>query len=532
MFKAYLRLFLFILLPILMLTWLGSYNPIQMINHHYQEKYYRDTFQGTFDLLETSMQQFPVSQWPKRFTQLKDNFGYDINFQKVAGSIDTTQLQEGEIILLEGEVNSLLKRIGQSPWTVTIFLGETERQNTERLAQGTAFLVEEYLINNDAITLKQAIDTLQLRYSMPLELVDLSETGLSVSQRSRLAKKQPVWLRDEEGNEHIFYALTVTDSVLHMQIPSSDYYNYLLIIIIIGLIILVSSIGLCAWLLPLGRDLRRMMNTVEAFGRGHLNTRLQISSSSLLAKTATAFNHMAASIERLIQSNQSLTNAVAHDLRTPLARLRFALEIYTSETCTAAEKKQYLNSIHGSIDALDYLINQTLLHARYSRVASAEQFQRCCFSKSLQDEIEHFEDLFPQLSLRLSIDTSLQEQQQLLDSKAMLRAVSNLLNNACQHANQRIDISYTQVESMYQIVVGDDGAGIDKDKQESIFEPFIQLDNSTRDSKQGHGLGLAIVKQIAYWHKGDVSISSSALGGACFCLRWPIDLNGTQGFDS
>ena len=85
---------------------------------------------------------------------------------------------------------------------------------------------------------------------------------------------------------------------------------------------------------------------------------------------------------------------------------------------------------------------------------------------------------------------------------------------------------------MYHIVVGDDGAGIDKDKQESIFEPFIQLDNSTRDSKQGHGLGLAIVKQIAYWHKGDVSISSSALGGACFCLRWPIELNGTQGFDS
>jgi len=286
----------------------------------------------------------------------------------------------------------------------------------------------------------------------------------------------------------------------------------------------VSSMGLLVWLWPLNRDLKRLDKVSRAFGTGDLDGRVDIKSGSIAARLGHSFNDMADRIQKLIKSNQSITNAVAHDLRTPLARLRFAQEILELEDCNEEEKTKYTQSIHNSIDALDYLINQTLQHSRYSRVASKEHFQPCIYANSIANEVDEFAASHQNLTFRLDIDEELKGKSQNVDARALNRALSNLLSNATRYAVVEIEVGFRIVGQTLVITVDDDGPGIDKTLYNTIFETFAQLDNTERGSNSGHGLGLAIVSQIATWHKGNIDVDRSPLGGARFSLSWPLQL--------
>lgn len=73
-----------------------------------------------------------------------------------------------------------------------------------------------------------------------------------------------------------------------------------------------------------------------------------------------------------------------------------------------------------------------------------------------------------------------------------------------------------------QVCIDDDGPGIPAEDRKRIFEPFTRLDTSRARAFGGHGLGLAIVKRIMEWHQGEVHVEDSPLGGARFCLSWPV----------
>ena len=107
----------------------------------------------------------------------------------------------------------------------------------------------------------------------------------------------------------------------------------------------------------------------------------------------------------------------------------------------------------------------------------------------------------------------------------MIRALNNLLSNACRYARSQIDITLTTKNTTCLLTVEDDGPGIPTQDQQRLFQPFAQQENKARDNSCGHGLGLAIVQQIACWHKGEAKITDSALGGVKFTLSWPLTIN-------
>jgi two-component system sensor histidine kinase RstB len=72
------------------------------------------------------------------------------------------------------------------------------------------------------------------------------------------------------------------------------------------------------------------------------------------------------------------------------------------------------------------------------------------------------------------------------------------------------------------LMVEDDGPGIPEEDRDRVFEPFKQLNNDQREMSKEHGLGLAIVHQIVQWHQGQVWVQQSDMGGAQFCVRWPL----------
>ena len=110
----------------------------------------------------------------------------------------------------------------------------------------------------------------------------------------------------------------------------------------------------------------------------------------------------------------------------------------------------------------------------------------------------------------------------LCDRVLLNSAIGNLVGNASRFAKNEVLISSVLEDGVVSLHVDDDGPGVPKEYREIIFEPFSRLDNSKREHKNGVGLGLAIVQRAVENCGGEVSVSSSPVGGARFTVRLPV----------
>lgn len=268
------------------------------------------------------------------------------------------------------------------------------------------------------------------------------------------------------------------------------------------------------WMRPHWQEMLRIETAAQRFGDGHLTERIHFDSMSSFARLGVAFNQMADNINALIASKKQLIDGIAHELRTPLVRLRYRLEM--SENLTEAES-QALNRDIGQLEAL---IEELLTYARLDRPQNELKLTTPNFPAWIRDHVEDIQTVNPQREIALTDVVA--GSYGALDMRLMERVLDNLVNNALRYSNQRIQISLTLQASRATLRVEDDGPGIAPDERERVFEPFVRLDPSRDRATGGCGLGLAIVHSIAQAMAGEVHCEASSLGGACFCFSWPV----------
>lgn len=277
---------------------------------------------------------------------------------------------------------------------------------------------------------------------------------------------------------------------------------------------------LLIWLRPHWRDLERLKNTAERFGKGHLSERTQIPPSSNIGSLANVFDTMAGDIENLLNQQRDLLNAVSHELRTPLTRLDFGLALALSDDLPAASRER-LQGLVAHIRELDELVLELLSYSRLQNPArvpeqvdvSLDEFIDSILG-SVDEELE---------SPDIVIDVLLQGQLERfsLDPRLTARAIQNLLRNAMRYCEKRIQIGVQVCPKGCEICVDDDGIGIPEDERERIFEPFYRLDRSRDRATGGFGLGLSIASKAVALHGGSIRIEASPLGGARFVVTLP-----------
>jgi two-component system sensor histidine kinase RstB len=230
-------------------------------------------------------------------------------------------------------------------------------------------------------------------------------------------------------------------------------------------------------------------------------------------------NSMAERIRQLLATHRELSCGISHELRTPIARMRFALEMLT-ETDESEERERLWAMMEADLDELDQLIDTSLTYARFEREAPEPHFSSVKFAEWLADEVDSVRLLGRQLEV--TVDTS-QLPENLcvdLDRKAMPYALRNLLRNAFKYATKHISVSAELVGEDIRINVDDDGIGIPPAEREHIFSAFTRLDRSRDRSTGGYGLGLAIARRVLELHGGTATADASPLGGARFTLSW------------
>jgi two-component system sensor histidine kinase RstB len=283
---------------------------------------------------------------------------------------------------------------------------------------------------------------------------------------------------------------------------------------------LVTALTLAVWIYLLQRKLKMLESSSTAIANGDFSARAPVSAKHRVGGLNRSFNQMAERIELLIASHKRLTNAVAHELRTPIFRLRCQLTMLEEDIKTP-EHQLFLHGMEEDLTELDQLVEELLTYAKMQRAGILGDFSTQSFPRWLlnQQPILHRScmkslQVFPGKPVDIPFD-----------GRLLLRALSNLIRNADIHANAQIELHSFVENDRLVISVDDDGQGVPENEYERIFEPFERLDTARADNTGGHGLGLSIVKEVMDIHQGEVKVSASPLGGARFELHLPLSLS-------
>lgn len=278
------------------------------------------------------------------------------------------------------------------------------------------------------------------------------------------------------------------------------------------LLLLLLSEGLVLFiaLKPVRRRLSRLQWAAGELASGNLGVRLSVNENGdLIDDVGRTYNRMAEDIGSLVESHQELLGIVAHELRTPMARFRFALELLREDT--GEEHRSKIESMEQDLKALDGLVTELLDYNRLGRSGEMEMEQ--------VDLMDLCEDVVRSESWsRDDVEIELRGSGLCRGNPSMLgRALSNLVRNSVQHAGSRVVVEVFQdsSEGAAGVTIADDGPGYNPKIKDRLGEPFIK-----GPSSRGAGLGLAITGRIVSLHGGSLSFGvSSRLGGAETVIR-------------
>ena len=275
-----------------------------------------------------------------------------------------------------------------------------------------------------------------------------------------------------------------------------------------ALVLALAVIGAFLVVARINRPLRELTRAAEQLGRGKTPPRITETGPVEIRTLAQAFNNMAADIQRQDEERALLLAGVSHDLRTPLARIRLALEMLDDRG--ASDLKTGVAQDIGDIDAA---IGQFLDFARPidAETVAADGDLDALVRGVVERYTRHDKDVrftpasspLPPLPLR---------------AQALQRLLTNLIDNALRHGGNVAEISTGRDGKTTYLEVLDRGPGIPETNAQRMLQPFTRMDHAR--STSGTGLGLAIVDRIARLHGGTVKLLPRAGGG----LRARVEL--------
>jgi signal transduction histidine kinase len=334
---------------------------------------------------------------------------------------------------------------------------------------------------------------------------------------SKLAGGKIAYMQDAAGETWAMKKLDA-DHVLAFKSAAPEAQRGSLEWMISLIFYAVMALVLMLWIWPLSRDLRALEDAAARFGDKNWAFKARIKPSSQIHALSETFRKMAARIDGLIASHKDMSNAVSHEIKTPLSRMQFEIEL-AEQAQSVSDVKNSLSNIKADIAAINDLVSATLNYAILERADLALNIGTHNFTQLLPAITEYVRnDARPDVDMcaQLSGDTD----HVICDLHLIETVVKNLLYNAARHAKRQVHLAFTVKDGVNQLLVDDDGPGIPEKDRLRVFESFVQLE-STRSKKTGFGLGLAIVKRAIEWHGGEVLIATSPLGGARIAAVWP-----------
>lgn len=388
------------------------------------------------------------------------------------------------------------------------------RQSLDDLMKSSLYLMRSELREIPPRDWSKTLKEMDLNLSFDLRVEPLSQFRLDAQSMQRLREGDIIALDDQYT-----FIQRIPRSHYVLAVGPVPYLYFLhqmrlLDIALIAFIAISLALPVFIWMRPHWQEMLRLESAAQRFGKGHLSERLHFDSGSSFERLGVAFNQMADNINALIASKKQLIDGIAHELRTPLVRLRYRLEM--SENLSEQESL----ALNRDIGQLEALIEELLTYARLDRPQNELHLSEPDLPAWLTAHIDDVQSVNPQRELHIT--QLISGDYGALDMRLMERVLDNLLNNALRYCRTSVQIQLLLNGNHATLIVDNDGPGIAPEARESVFEPFVRLDPSRDRATGGCGLGLAIVHSIAQAMGGTVECGESELGGARFRFSWPV----------
>ena len=398
-----------------------------------------------------------------------------------------------------------------------------------RFMRGTITLIEDELYRTPRRDWQRKIEQLDDKFSYRLDIVERISLDRTLTP-DQVSKLDAGDIAIDHDGQIMYRRLGTSSKVLvvgplaanrNPELTERLPFDLRLRLLTWSLIGVIFGIALWFWVHPVWRDLETLRQTARDLGDGDFEARSPPARSKLFAALSDTMNSMAERVQQLLATHRELSSAISHELRTPIARMRFALEML-SGTDDRAERERLWAMMEADLGELDHLIDTSLTYARFEREAPEPHFSSVRFADWLSDEVDAVRLLGR--DLKITVDTAkLPENLAVdVDRKAMPYALRNLLRNAFKYASGQIAVSAELRERSIVVHVDDDGIGIPPEDRESVFSAFTRLDRSRDRATGGYGLGLAITRRVLELHGGTATADTAPLGGARFTLNWPL----------
>ena len=331
------------------------------------------------------------------------------------------------------------------------------------------------------------------------------ETGHLASELSkRLQRRANIYM--DRGKRLVYVDVPTRDNQI-ATFGTSLYRIYststeVFIIWLLGSILIV-SILIAPFIIMHTRSIRRIARAAGRFGRldapGFVPT-----GSKEIREAAASMITMKERLDRYNRTRTDMLNAVSHDLKAPLTRMRLAVETNTATS----------DDLIRDIDRMTEMVNGYL-----------------AFARGEAPEIEQATELPPMLT-RIARDAAPDKQivtdfpdaptQFYARPMALARAFSNIIENAARYANKQIKITEHDTADTVEVIIEDDGPGIPDNRKRDAMRPFVRLDDARGTDTGGTGLGLSIAQTAIENHGGQMFLENSELGGLRVRIVLPI----------
>lgn len=289
----------------------------------------------------------------------------------------------------------------------------------------------------------------------------------------------------------------------------------------VRVLIAVLIIGMVSYMLAvvLSRRIKQLRSAAQVIAGGDLSARVDIAGGDEISALADDFNLMTQRISEMIVSQRQLVSDVSHELRSPLARLRIALELAER----AEDPALALSRVEKEADELERLVTDLLSLARIESGQSILEMQAVPICELLNNIVAdaNFEGEVHQRSVVLDPC----DKATVMGDPVLLHAsIENVIRNALSYTPDggKVTISLQRQQNKLKIIIDDQGPGVPDDALARLFEPFSRVAEARDRDSGGYGLGLAITGRTLIAHGGSAVAENRPGGGLRVTLTLPV----------
>ncbi len=306
------------------------------------------------------------------------------------------------------------------------------------------------------------------------------------------------------------FFVALVEPTLHRQISPGVAHAWLLVLslLVMSGVVLTTQIVLQKLLRPL----RVLNDGVTRLGEGDLGVTVPRTTTDEFGRLTDTFNLMAGRVREMITARDRLLIDVSHELRSPLTRMKVALELMPDDAQRAR--------LSSEVAEMERMISG-LLELERLRTGRGVTLVRQDIVPILREVVAAYEDRAP--GVRFSADGERQPTAD-VDAEQIRSVMRNLLENAVKYSladSKSIEVTVDSRDHDVLVRVIDDGVGVPKEDAERIFEPFFRVDRSRSKESGGYGLGLSICKRVMEAHGGRIALEPGTGRGSTFALRFP-----------